>query len=413
MNSKLNSLKNYLPSESMIPLFAVHMPEDVDQPLLEALHSGYIGQGPKVEQFESLLAEYIGSSNLLTVNAGTSALHLALRLIGVDGGEVITTPMTCTATNMPILANGGKIVWADINSRTGLIDPLDIERKITDNTKAIMVVDWGGTPVDMTTIMDIGERYGLKVIEDAAHAFGAKFGGKRVGLIADYTIFSFQAIKHITTVDGGLLVCKDSSDYRRGKLMRWYGIDRETDKKDFRCEEDIEEWGYKFHMNDIAAVIGICQLKYVDQILKKHRDNARYYFENLNRDFYTLPTDGITYNFESSFWLYTLTLPTKELRVSFMEYMQSQGILVSQVHARNDKHTAFNEFARNLPGVEEFTQKMVCIPVHWRLTEDQREKIVKAVNTFSKRLYKGPTVVVPTPIIKPKVNGRTKTATAI
>lgn len=366
-----------------IPLFRVFMSHDVDQPLLDVLHSGYIGQGPVVEKFEQKLAAYFGNRNVLSLNSGTSALHLALRLAGVGpGDEVITTAMTCTATNMPILANGGKIVWADVDARTGLIDPLDVERKITSKTKAIMCVDWGGTPCDHDMLMGIGERYGIKVIEDAAHSFGATYKGRKVGTIADYTCFSLQAIKHITTVDGGLLLVKDTEDYRRGKLIRWYGIDRETERKDFRCEEDIVEWGYKFHMNDVTATIGLAQLPHIDRIVASHRSNAEYYFDNLPWDYLQrgTPTANVS---ESAFWLFTLRLPNRAARLDFMRYMKSRGIMVSQVHSRNDTHTTFAEFQKTLPGVNEFMDRMCCIPVHWGLTGDDLKHIVTAANEFA------------------------------
>lgn len=365
-----------------VPLFTVHMAHDVDAPLLDVLHSGYIGQGKKVEEFEKLLAEYIGNNNVLTVNSATSALHLAVRLANVSyGDEVISTAMTCTATNMPILANGAKIVWADIDVTTGLIDPLDIERKITSKTKAIMVVDWGGLPVDFDAIMAIAKKYNLKVIEDAAHAFGAEYKSQRVGTIADFTIFSFQAIKHITTVDGGALFCKDTEAYKRGKLLRWYGIDREGERKDFRCEEDILEWGYKFHMNDINATIGISQLKYIETILEQHRANADYYSKNLDNSFYSHKTfdDRV-----SSYWLYTLLLPTQELRLKFMQFMKDNDIMVSQVHARNDLHTTFLPFKTNLPSTESFSERQVSIPVHWRVSIEDRKRIVDLCNKFAK-----------------------------
>lgn len=369
--------------QETIPLFTVFMSPNVDKPLLQTLHSGYIGQGSKVEEFEKALGGYIGNKNVLTLNSATSALHLSLRLAGVgQGDEVITTAMTCTATNMPILANGASIVWADVDPQTALIDPLDVERKITEKTKAIIAVDWGGAPVDLGQLMQIGKKYHLKVIEDAAHAFGATYNGVRVGNIADYTCFSFQAIKHVTTVDGGALFCKDTEDYKKGKLLRWYGIDREGERKDFRCEEDIKDWGYKFHMNDINATIGLSQLPHADEILEKHRANGRFYMDNLNSRFYEFAT-RYDYSFESSFWLFTMLLPDEHTRLEFMRYMGENGVMVSQVHARNDLHTTFKPFKVNLPGVEEFTQRQVSIPVHWNVTETQRAKIVKLANEFA------------------------------
>lgn len=367
-----------------IPLFKVFMSDDVDKSLLEVLHSGYIGQGKKVDEFEKLLGDLIGNQNVLTVNSATSGLHLALRLAGVGtsyGDEVISTAMTCTATNMPILANNAKIVWADIDGTTGLIDPLDIERKITPKTKAILVVDWGGTPCDMDAIMAIGKKYGIKVIEDAAHALGSTYKGKKVGTIADYTVFSFQAIKHITTVDGGALFCADTEDYKRGKLLRWYGIDREGERKDFRCEEDIKEWGYKFHMNDINATIGIAQLPHLDEIIEKHKANARFYFGNLSH--YYTKAGRYIYDHDSAFWLFTILLPSQTERLQFMQYMKDNDVMVSQVHARNDSHTTFAPYKVNLPGVEYFTERQVSIPVHWGLTDKELKYITDLCNTFA------------------------------
>jgi len=370
--------------KKIIPLFAVHMPEEVDKPLLQVLHSGYIGQGSKVEEFEKALAGIIGNQNVLSLNSATSGLHLALRLIGVEGGEVISTAMTCTATNMPILANNAKIVWADIAAQTGLIDPLDIERKITANTKAIMVVDWGGTPVDLDRVMEIAHRYNIPVIEDAAHAFLGSYQGKRIGTIADYTVFSFQAIKHITSVDGGALFIRSTEQYKRGKLLRWYGIDRETERKDFRCEENIKEWGYKFHMNDINATIGLAQLPFAQDIVDKHRANSVYYDTALSN--YYVKTHLTSYSHNGSFWLYTILLPTLEDRLAFMAYMKEKGIMVSQVHARNDLHTAFLSSKANLPGVDSFTKRQVSIPVHWKLSGEERKYIADSCNEFAKKI---------------------------
>ena len=365
-----------------ISLFAVYMPESVDKPLLTTLHSGYIGQGPKVEEFEQALAAFVGTTNVLTLNTGTSALHLAYRLAGVEPGtEVITTPMTCTATNLPILANGGTIVWADVDPDTGLIDPVDVERKITPRTKAIVGVDWGGTPCDWDALTAIGAKYGVKVIEDAAHAFGATYKGRKAGTLADFTAFSFQAIKHISTVDGGLLVCRDSADYKRGKLLRWYGIDRETERRDSRIEEDIPEWGYKFHMNDVTATIGLAVLPDAPEILAQHRANAAYYDQYLDSMFQ--PAWKTSYKHQSAFWLYTVTLPSRADRDAFMDWMRNFGIMTSQVHARNDTHTTFAPFKATLPGLEAFASRQVSIPVHWKIGKEERERIVEAANRFA------------------------------
>lgn len=373
----------------MIPLFAVHMPpREVLMPALErVLYSGYIGQGSQVDGFEKGFGDWVGNSNVLSLNSGTSALHLALRLAGVEGGEVITTPMSCTATNMPILANGAKIVWSDIDPSSGNIDLQDVERKITPNTKAIMVVHWGGIPVDMDGLKYLRNKYDIPIIEDAAHALGATWDGRKIGSHPfDFTCFSLQAIKHITTVDGGLLVARDTDQFKRGKLLRWYGIDREGDRKDFRCEEDIKEYGYKFHMNDVNATIGLAQIKEIDWVVNEHRGNAEYYFSAIQGHDVILPPHAEG----ASWWLYTLCMKHPGMRNDFMQYMQQEWeVQTSRVHERNDKHTAFREFSKNLPGVDEFTSRMICIPVHSGLSQGQREQVVSAINSYPIRFSMG------------------------
>ncbi len=362
-----------------IVLFKVHMPKSVDQPLLEVLHSGFVGQGPKVDEFERQLSEYLGNRYCLTLNSGTSGLQLALRLAGVGAGdEVITTAMTCTATNMPILAAGARIVWADVDPVTGLIDPEDIERKITPKTRAIIMVHYGGMPCDLERINQIAKQYSLKTIEDAAHALGAEYQGEKIGNHSDFVVFSFQAIKHISTVDGGLLVCRDEEDYRRGKLLRWYGIDREQSRKDYRCEEDIREYGYKFHMNDIAATIGIEQLKYLDGIVTRHIENQYFYDEALSRidGVRLVPKQG---PLKSSSWLYTLHV---ERRDHFIEWMREEGVMVSCVHARNDRHTAFADSVAELPQLDRFCATQISIPVGWWITDRDRSYIADKIREF-------------------------------
>jgi perosamine synthetase len=360
----------------MIPLFKVHMPPDVMAPLRETLFSGFIGEGPRVKDFEAQLGDYFGNKYVLTLNSCTSAIQLALRLANVGwSDEVISTSMTCTATNEPIMAAGAKIVWADIDPMTGNIDPGTIEKKITSKTKAIVVVHWGGYPVDLDEVLAIARKAGLKVIEDAAHASGAEYKGKRIGSHADFVCFSFQAIKHITTVDGGALFCTNENDYKRGKLLRWYGIDREQPRADFRCEADIAEWGYKFHMNDVTATIGSVQLRYLDGILQQRRQLASWYSRQLANvggvRLCSWKTDRV-----SAFWLYTILV---EKRQEFMAWMKECNVAVSQVHARNDQHTMFKDFKAPLPGVDEFIKHMICIPIGYWVGEEDREHIVASI----------------------------------
>lgn len=359
-----------------IPLFKVHLPESVLGPLNSTLMSGYIGQGPKVDQFEEQLSPWMGDGNVLTTSSGTASLHLAMRLADVgEGDEVISTAMTCTATNVPILERGARIVWADIDPMTGNIDPKEVEKKISPKTKAIVVVHWGGYPCDLDELNTIAKKHGVKLIEDAAHAFSGTYKGQAVGSHSDFICFSFQAIKHLTTVDGGALVCRDDEDHKRGKLLRWYGIDREGERSDFRCEADVEEFGYKFHMNDVAATIGMEQLKHVKSVVDRHQANAAYYNERLG-NLKGVKLLNYKPDRESAYWLYTILVDD---RLDFMKEMTDAGIVVSQVHSRNDEHTMMKDFRTTLPGVDSFIAKQVSIPVGWWLTEEQREFIVDTI----------------------------------
>jgi len=364
----------------MIPLFKVHMPSTVDKPLLEVLHSGFIGQGAQVEKFEEELKAYFGNPRVLTLNSGTSGLHLALRLADVSQcDEVICTPMTCTASNMPVLALGAKVVWADVNKITGLIDPESIEEKITAKTKAIIVVHFGGRVCNLDRINEIAKFHNIKVIEDAAHAFGSEYKNKKIGNHSDFVIFSLQAIKHITTVDGGLLLCKSQADYKRGKLLRWYGIDRDAPRKDFRCEENIMEFGYKFHMNDVCAVIGREQLKYVDSILEKHKKHASIFNKHLKGlvNIQLIPFEDEIQ--DPAFWLYTIHVRNRD---SFISFMSERGVVVSRVHERNDIHAAFSSSASILPGVDAFNGSQISIPVGWWLAESDVLNIIALVKEW-------------------------------
>jgi dTDP-4-amino-4,6-dideoxygalactose transaminase len=372
----------------MIPLFTVNMPESVDKPLLETLHSGYITQGPKVEEFEDLLRAYF-RANALTVNSGTSALTLAMRLADIGPGDkVITTPMTCSATNLPILSLGAEPIFADLDHETGLISPKSVEHILKNGprVKAIVAVDWGGTPVDSLTLAGLAKHYGVKLIIDSAHSFGAPH---TINPLADFVCFSLQAIKHSTTVDGGVILCRNDKDFLRGKKLRWFGIDRDADSLDSRISEDIEEWGYKFHMSDVTATIGIEQMKHLQVTLAKHQLIAHYYDQKICKC-YGKPPVG-----QGAYWLYTLRLPNKRARDDFKQFMHDKGIMTSQVHRRNDEYTVFKPFAvryepsagmdvpAEYPGVSKFSNTMVCIPIHTALSDDDIQTIIDACNQFA------------------------------
>jgi len=364
--------------EQTIPLFKVFMAESVQPAVTRVLYSGYIGEGEEVVAFERELAARLGIPRVVTVNSGTSALHLACHMSvnGAADAEIITTPMTNMATNTSIVQNGARIVWADVDPLTGNIDPNEIESAITPRTRAIMMMHWGGSPCDIDRIGEIGRANGIPVIEDAAHALGSTYRGQPIGQHSDFVAFSFQAIKQVTSVDGGCLVCKNPADDARGRLLRWYGLDRAVRENiDLRCELDAAEAGYKFHMNDVAASIGRENLKHLDWIVTRHRDNARFYdqaFRGAN-NIRVAPEnpDGT-----SAYWLYTIHVANRD---ELMQELKTLGIGASKVHARNDTHSAFAPFNCPLPKCDEFSLTHLCIPVGWWVSDQDRERVAEAV----------------------------------
>lgn len=374
--------------ETTLPLFKVFMAPEVGEHLLETLYSGYLTQGDKVDIFEELLCKFLDAENLLTVNSGTSALQLALHLSGAGPNTaVISTPMTCTATNTAIRAVGADILWADIDPNSGNISPESVETllsaDINNRIKAVMAVDWAGYPCNLTALRYVADRYGVKLIEDAAHAFGARYFGQYLAArLADFTCYSFQAIKHLTTGDGGALICRSPQDYEQGKLLRWFGIDRTAPRKDFRCETDVKSPGFKYHMNDLNATIGIYQLPYMPNVIAAHVQNGTRY----DRDLKLLEgRRGINLvkrnsNTDSAHWIYTLHV---EERQEFMDYMAEHHITTSQVHARNDTHTMFEKYIRPLPGVDAFSSTQVNIPCGWWIDDHAYNYIVDTITAYT------------------------------
>lgn len=389
-----------------IPLFKVntHSSYTIGNKIKELFDSGFIGQGSKVDEFEEKLAEKLKHPYIATTNAATSAEHLAIHLLkqpkqyflhefntiaesywpGLNyRDEVLLCPLTCFATTTPILANGLVPKWVDVDPNTLSISLEDLEKKITEKTKIIIPVHWGGTPVDLDKLKDIvldaRQKIGFRpaVIEDCAHAWGAKYKGKALGTHGNMAFYSFQAIKHLTTGDGGLLCLPHQDLYRRAKLLRWYGIDRETPRADFRCENDIEEWGFKFHMNDIAATIGLSNLYGSDYIVKSCRNNAASY-DVLLKDIDGIELLQFPEYCESSYWLYTIKVKNRN---KLMEKLASFGIMSSRVHERNDKHSCVAKFRTELPNLDKAVEEMLCLPVGPWVTAENIKDIVKIIRS--------------------------------
>ena len=384
-------------SKFNIPMFKVSMNSNVGNEVSKVLLSGKISQYEKVSEFEKKLSEYINNDKVLTLNSGTSALHLAYHLLkkpipdlnfpGIDDGdEVLTTPLTCVATNWPILANNLKVKWVDIDKNNFNIDLSDLKNKLSEKTKIISVIHWGGTPVNLDKlkeVVDYAEKtfnFRPMIIEDAAHAFGAEYDNKKLGNHGNIVMHSFQAIKHLTTGDGGLLILPHKELYDRGKLIRWFGISRErkNKQKDFRVEDDIEEFGFKFHMNDINATIGLGNLQLSIDNIKIHRDNAKFYDNNLGK-INCVELLNIDKKINSSFWIYSFRIKNRN---EFISFMTDKGVCVSQIHGRNDVHTCVKDFLLELPNLDLIENEIICIPCGWWVTNAEREYVVECIKEW-------------------------------
>jgi UDP-glucose 4,6-dehydratase len=382
-----------------IPLFKVFMSNDVLEPVNKVLMSGFLTQGKQVESFESALQNYIQHPHLLTLNSATAGLTLALRLLiapddnnnwpGINNDDIVLIPsLTCFATTAAVLSQNVKIRWLDTDLENANICLQDVKSKLNEKTKVIYLVHWGGNPVDLDELDIICENhkdnYGFKpiIVEDCAHAFGAEYNGKKIGS-NNICVFSLQAIKHLTCGDGGIITLPNKTLYDRCKLLRWYGIDREKRNykpNDFRLENDIVEYGYKFHMNDINATIGLYNLPHIDALLIKNRNNGNYYNEQL-KDITGIQLLHSHAKCNSAYWLYTIRV-LHDKKFEFINFMKEKGIMTSQVHNRNDINTCVLEYKEVLPKLDILEKEIVSIPVGWWLTDENKKYIIECIKCF-------------------------------
>ena len=383
---ELNEIQNEVPllteNAENIALFKPHIPQGAVAEITDTLNSRWIGQGPKVEKFEKEFSKkFCNSDPGIAVGSGTDALHLAYLLAGIGPGDEVLTPVfTCTATNIPLLYIGAKPIFMDVEPGTLNVNLSNIESLITEKTKALVCVHYGGLPCDMDEIARIASKYSLKVIEDAAHAVGARYKNKSVGEISDFTMFSFQAIKHITTGDGGYLSFKDSSLLEEAKRLRWFGIDRR--KKQLGIwENDIVDIGYKYQMTDLGASIGLASLQEFDQTLEYRRELLNRYISNLQG---VNEIEILSKETEDTFhaaWLFTVRTPHRR---KLQAYLANYGIESNQVHYRNDRYSIFGIRRDNLPIMDEIEQDYLVLPLHTQLSLDDIDRITSTIKSFFK-----------------------------
>lgn len=364
----------------MIPYGRQNVDEDDIQAIVDTIKSGWITQGPKIREFEESLAEYCGAKYAVSVNSGTSALHLAYIAAGFkEGDEVITTPNTFAATSNMLLAVGAKPVFCDIRMDNYNIDESKIEELITPKTKGIVPVDFSGHPCELDTILNIAEKHNLIVIEDACHSLGGKYKGKQVGSIAEMNIFSFHPVKSITTAEGGAIVTDSEEYYNRMMSLRSHGITKNEEGTNV-----MTELGYNYRMNDILASLGVSQLKKLDGFVKKRNEIVEEYRELLG-DISEIDLPETTDDAYSSWHLYMIRTSDPEERDGLRDFLRDKGIGVNFHYPAVYKHPYYQQIGykdTKLPNMEVYHDSCITIPLHTHLTSEELNYISDSIKDY-------------------------------
>lgn len=352
--------------------------EEEIEAVTEVLKSGMIAQGPKVDQFQKEFSKFVETKHSIATSSGTTALHTALLAAGVKpGDEVITTPFTFAATSNSILYSNATPVYADITPETFNLNPEKIEEKITDKTKAIVPVHLYGQPADMDAINEIAEKHDLKVIEDAAQAHGAVYKGKKIGSIGDLGCFSFYPTKNMTTSEGGMVTTNDDDLAEKSGMIRAHGESK-------RYEQSL--LGYNYRMTDIAASIGLVQLKKIDEFNAKRNENAEYLSKGME-DIPGITTPIVADNVTHVFHQYTIRV-SKD-RDKFKEFLTENGIGTGIHYPIVLYKQPFYEkmsITGNCPEAEKAASEVISLPVHPSLTVEELDTIIETVKRGSEEL---------------------------
>lgn len=379
---KIDHIKDY-ETDGFIRTWSIHIPEETVLELKKTLDSKWINTGKKEKEFRQKICDQFGAKYAVACNNGTSALKAALSSLGVGpGDEVVSTPFTFIATNTSILEVGATPVFADIDYDTLNIDPKSIRERITDKTKAIIVVHYGGVPCEMDEIRAIGKEFSLPIIEDSCHAMGSKYKGVNIGAEGDIITFSFQVVKIVTCGDGGIICTPNPDYYKKLKEAVWYGIDRETKIADplDPLPNDITKLGFKMNMNDITATMGCVAMDHLEeQILIRKNIGERYRNELSNLKKLTLIK--IPDYVEPNYQIFPIHIQNRE---EFANYMFSNGIQVNVNNRRNDKYSIFGGKRDYLVNTAKCDEDVILLPCHGDLTNNDVTRIINTIKDFDK-----------------------------
>ena len=369
-----------------IPVFEPHIRIDTMKHLMDAFDVGWLGMGATTLDFEERIGSYLdlrGRSALAT-NTGTSALHLAMLMAGIGpGDEVITPSFNYVSDHQSIRAVGADVVFCDIRETDRGIDCAEAERLITERTKAIVPLHFAGIPCDLDGVYALARKYGLRVIEDATHAFGTEIGGKKIGSFGDIACFSFDPVKIITSIDGGCVVTGSEREFEDAKNYRLLGVDQDTTeryKNQRAWDYDVVSQGFRYHLTNIFASIGVSQIKRIDEFIASRRDICRRY----NEAFAALP--GVTVPATDfvgiSPFIYSLRVPS-ERRLAFIDHMREASIDVGIHFIPAHKFTFFKGSRRGKMDVtDRIVQEVVTLPLHSNMRPEWITRVIEAVTRF-------------------------------
>jgi UDP-4-amino-4,6-dideoxy-N-acetyl-beta-L-altrosamine transaminase len=359
--------------------------------VVNTLKSGWLTMGPKTLEFEELITKYTQAKNAIAVNSCTAALHLSLIVLGIKkDDEVITSPFTFASTGNVIVQVGAKPVFVDIKRDTFNIDPEKIKKAITSKTKAIIPIHYAGQPCDMKAIMKIAKDYSLFVIEDAAHAIGAKYKRKKIGTLGTTTCFSFYVTKNMTTGEGGIITTNDDKLAEKLRILRLHGISKDAWKRYTKKGSwyyEIEECGWKYNMTDIQAALGIHQIKKLNKFIETRRKYARMYNKELKR------IGGIITPYEKSnikhvYYLYPILLENYD-RDKFIKKMAEKGIGCSvhfiplHLHPFYKKKFSFKK--GDFPNAEWVYEREVSLPLYPKMSKRDIYQVINTIKKIIKR----------------------------
>lgn len=379
-------LLNFNYKSKSVPLFYPHIPKNAKKIMSQILSTRWIGQGPLVDKFEKIFSKkFCNNHSTIAVGSGTDALHLAYILSDLkEDDEVICPVFTCTATNIPLLYLKAKIKFADIDPETFNISIDSVKKLISKKTKAIVFVNYGGLLADLEKLNELVKNKNILLIQDAAQSLGAKYKNRSICDYADFTIFSFQAIKHITSGDGGALCFKKKRLASKAKRIRWFGINREKKQKGV-WENDIKEIGYKYQLTDIGAGLLLESIKEFNEIRNKRNGIYKTYLKNINFNEKIKCLQSLDKKTSPVIWLFTIISPYKDL---IQKELRKYKIETNQVHFRNDKYSIFKKFSKKTKflNMDKFEDQYLVLPVHTKMSIKDAKNISQKINLILEKV---------------------------